>query len=77
MTKHIPKPDAQGLTQRIREESRKLGFDKVGIRRVERLDERNRLAEWLANGNHGEMQWMARDYERRLDPSTLLRKPVL
>ncbi len=72
MTKLTPRLEVQGWTQRIKEKALELGFNKVGMRRVERLDDRNRLEEWLAEGNHGEMQWMARDSERRLDPSRVL-----
>ena len=72
MTNLTPRLDAQGWNQRINEKARELGFAKSGIRRVERLDDRNRLEEWLAEGNHGEMQWMARNSDRRLDPSKVL-----
>jgi len=71
MTKPIPRLEVQNWTQRVKEKALELGFDKVGIRRVERLDKRNRLEEWLAGGNQGEMQWMARNPERRLDLSQL------
>ena len=71
MTKPIPRLEVQNWTQRVKEKALELGFDKVGIRRVERLDKRNCLEEWLAGGNQGEMQWMARNPERRLDLSQL------
>src|SRR5580765_3433090 len=45
------------------------GFHKVGLVRAEPLDEEApRLKEWLARGYHGEMSWMARDVEKRLNP---------
>jgi epoxyqueuosine reductase len=48
------------------------GFHKVGIIRAEPLDEEApRLKEWLAHGYHGEMSWMARDVEKRLNPLEL------
>jgi epoxyqueuosine reductase len=48
------------------------GFQKVGIVRAEPLDsEAPRLKEWLARGYHGEMSWMARDVEKRLNPLEL------
>lgn len=34
-------------------------------------EEAPRLKEWLARGYHGEMSWMARDVEKRLDPLEL------
>ncbi|HEX6283670.1 MAG TPA: tRNA epoxyqueuosine(34) reductase QueG [Pyrinomonadaceae bacterium] len=48
------------------------GFHKVGIVRAEPLaEEAPRLKEWLARGYHGEMAWMARDVEKRLDPRAI------
>ncbi len=62
----------ESLQAAIREKAKRLGFAKIGISRAERLDERNGLDEWLAAGNHGEMLWMGRDTEKRLDPRALL-----
>src|SRR5205085_10749196 len=46
------------------------GFHKVGIVRAEPLaEEQQNLREWLARGYQGEMAWMARDVEKRLDPA--------
>ena len=57
------------LTSAIKERALLEGFHKVGIVRAERLvDEAPRLKEWLARGYHGEMSWMAREVEKRLDP---------
>ena len=48
------------------------GFHKVGIVRAEPLaEEAPRLKEWLARGYHGEMAWMVRDVEKRLDPRAI------
>jgi epoxyqueuosine reductase len=56
----------------IKERARAEGFHKVGIIRAEPLGaEAPRLKEWLARGYHGEMSWMARDVEKRLDPREL------
>jgi epoxyqueuosine reductase len=53
----------------IKERALLEGFHKVGIVRAEPLaEEASRLKEWLARGYHGEMSWMARDVEKRLDP---------
>lgn len=60
------------LSQKIKDRARGLGFDKVGIVRAEALaTERGRLENWLARGFHGEMQWMAREPEKRADPRLL------
>jgi epoxyqueuosine reductase len=61
------------LTARIRERAFELGFDKVGIVPAAPLSgERARLEEWLRRGYHGEMNWMARDTERRADPRLVM-----
>ena len=53
----------------IKAKAREIGFQKVGIARAELLSEEvTRLHEWLANGYHGEMAWLAREPEKRLDP---------
>jgi epoxyqueuosine reductase len=58
-----------GFTDEIKKQALREGFDKVGVVRAERLDaEAPRLKEWLARGHHGEMAWMARDVEKRLNP---------
>jgi epoxyqueuosine reductase len=58
--------------QSIKERALAEGFHKVGIVRAEPLAaEATRLREWLARGYHGEMSWMARDVEKRLDPRQL------
>lgn len=62
----------ESLQVAIREKAKELGFVKIGISRAERLDERNGLNEWLAAGRHGEMLWMGRNADMRLDPRTLL-----
>ncbi|HKS09230.1 MAG TPA: tRNA epoxyqueuosine(34) reductase QueG [Pyrinomonadaceae bacterium] len=58
--------------QSIKERALAEGFHKVGIVSAEPLDEEApRLKEWLARGYHGEMSWMARDVEKRLNPREL------
>jgi len=58
--------------QSIKERALFEGFDKVGIVRAEPLEqETSRLKEWLARGYHGEMSWMARDVDKRLNPTEL------
>jgi epoxyqueuosine reductase len=48
------------------------GFVSAGFARLERLNERDDFfSQWLAEGRAGEMAWLARDPERRLDPRLL------
>ncbi|MBV8362139.1 MAG: tRNA epoxyqueuosine(34) reductase QueG [Deltaproteobacteria bacterium] len=50
----------------------RLGFALVGFARINRLDRREGFfLRWIAEGRVGEMGWLAREPERRLDPHTL------
>jgi epoxyqueuosine reductase len=60
------------FTQEISAKAKELGFAKIGISRAEKLDDRNSLEEWLAEGRHGEMLWMGRNPEKRVDPLKVL-----
>lgn len=56
----------------IKERALAEGFHKVGIVSAEPLaQEAPRLKEWLLRSYHGEMSWMARDVEKRLNPREL------
>ena len=60
------------LTDRIKAEARAAGFDAVGIARAEvGAREQARLDAFVAEGQYGEMGWMADTHERRRDPQTL------
>jgi epoxyqueuosine reductase len=56
----------------IREEARRLGFDRVGFAEAGVHEHAGRLREWLRLGRHGTMRWMARDPARRADPRLAL-----
>lgn len=74
------------LEARIKREALSLGFDAVGIARVETGPQPAlsghspsfmqllfiRLSEWLRRGFHGRMDWMAREPARRADPKAVL-----
>jgi epoxyqueuosine reductase len=61
------------LSEKIKAHGLEIGFHKVGITRAERLsEESNRLFRWLDAGFHGEMAWMHRWAEKRVDPSLIL-----
>jgi epoxyqueuosine reductase len=56
----------------IRERAAALGFDAVGIARVEPVaHQSSRLADFLAAGHHAGMDWMAANADRRADPRVL------
>ncbi len=58
-----------GLNDEVRERMRALGFARVGVARAEALEpEGDQLRTWLAEGRHGQMDWMARTADVRADP---------
>lgn len=60
------------LSEKIKQKSLEIGFHKIGIIRAEPLPEEGKLfGEWLAKNYHGEMQWLAREPEKRTDPKIL------
>ncbi|MBL0322724.1 MAG: tRNA epoxyqueuosine(34) reductase QueG [Ignavibacteria bacterium] len=60
-------------TARIKVAARALGFDAVGIARVEPLTEAyTHYEEWLRKGYHGAMGYMERNGESRRDVSAIL-----
>lgn len=60
------------LAAKIKKKAIELGFCKVGIVRAEPLAEESpRLFEWLGRGYHGEMAWMSREPEKRVEPKLI------
>src|SRR5437588_9041176 len=60
------------LAERIIEWGRALGFAEIGISDTELAEEETRLVAWLAEGRHGEMDYMARHGARRARPAELI-----
>ncbi|MBK9270334.1 MAG: tRNA epoxyqueuosine(34) reductase QueG [Saprospiraceae bacterium] len=57
----------------VKKELESLGFGQVGIVRSHRLDkEAKLLEEWLNRGNHGQMSYMERYFDLRVDPQHFL-----
>ncbi len=56
----------------IRSKALELGFEKVGIARLGVAPHAAFLREWLSREFHGEMAYMARGPERRVDPAKVL-----
>lgn len=67
----MPAIDSAALGERIVAAARAQGFDRAGIARLEPTRESAFFADWIARGHHGEMAWLARNVEKRVDPSTL------
>lgn len=55
----------------IREQGRRLGFSAIGVARADPGPAVASLRAWLAEGCHGEMDYMARHAELRADPASL------
>jgi len=65
-------PPSDGLPERIRARALALGFDAVGFARAEvAAVARAEFLDFLAQGCHGDMDWLARNAERRADPRAL------
>jgi epoxyqueuosine reductase len=69
-----PRPtlDYHALVARIRDWGRELGFPQVGISGTDLGEPEARLLDWLADGYHGEMEYMARHGTRRSRPAALV-----
>ncbi len=60
------------LSAKIKEKALDIGFHKIGIVAAEPLrKEGEHLREWLGAGFHGQMAWLAREPEKRTDPTVL------
>jgi epoxyqueuosine reductase len=66
-------PDPLTLARALKAEAARLGFDACGIARAEPLqEEARRLEQWLHEGRHGTMGWMAAHFDLRTDPRRLV-----
>jgi epoxyqueuosine reductase len=63
--------DYAALAERIRQWGQELGFQAVGIADADLSAAEPRLLDWLAQGRHGEMEYMARHGALRARPAEL------
>lgn len=57
----------------IKQEAVRLGFSFVGVSKAEFLEEEApRMEAWLKNDMHGQMSYMERNFDKRLDPRLLV-----
>jgi epoxyqueuosine reductase len=62
----------ESLTAKIKGKAHDLGFCRVGIVPAETLTEESPgFFKWLDRGYHGEMAWMNREPEKRIDPKLI------
>ena len=52
--------------------AKSLGFDDCRIAPARPAAHRELFEQWIAEGKHGDMAWMARNLERRSDPRIVL-----
>jgi len=64
--------DPETLTERVKGLALAVGFDLVGIAPAEPSPQTQRLRPWLAHGYAGEMHYLARRVEERVDPRKVL-----
>lgn len=63
----------QQLTDAVKAEANRLGFEGCGFAKAGFLDdEARRLEQWLHAGKHGKMHWMENHFDKRVDPTKLV-----
>lgn len=65
-------PEAAALKASIRAHGLTLGFGKIGFADTDLADTERDLEQWLGEGRHGEMEWMARHGTKRTRPAELV-----
>jgi len=65
--------DKYKLSEIIKSEALSIGFLSCGISKAEFLsEEAPKLEHWLKSGLNGEMSYMERNFDKRLDPTLLV-----
>lgn len=61
------------VSEFIKKAALSVGFDACGIARAEELiEDAAFLRQWLSEKNHGEMHYLERNFEKRIDPQLLV-----
>ena len=66
------RPDLDALAARIKQWAREAGFQRCGISGVTLDEDEHHLRDWLAQGLHGSMHWMASHGDKRSRPDALV-----
>jgi len=64
--------DRAGLASRVKSLALSLGFDLAGIASPESGPDTRFFAEWVGRGHAGEMEWLERRADERVEPARLL-----
>jgi epoxyqueuosine reductase len=73
MTALSAQPDSHQLAAEIKQRARAMGFDLVGIAPATPSKYRDYFRQWLDDGQHGTMEYLAKRFEERTDPAVYLR----
>jgi epoxyqueuosine reductase len=65
-------PDHAALAELIRTWGHELGFQQLGVAGIELGQDEAHLRDWLAKGQHGRMDYMARHGDKRSRPAELV-----
>jgi len=65
-------PDTEALKARVRQWGLELGFQQVGFADTDLATAERDLDQWLAEGRHGDMEWMGRHGRKRTRPDELV-----
>ena len=66
-----PNMKLDALAKSIKTWGRELGFQQTGITGIDLPEDERHLLDWLAQGRHGEMAYMARHGNKRSRPALL------
>ena len=72
MESNLSNTNFSDLTRNIKTWGKELGFDEIGISDTDLSAEENHLQQWLHDGRHGDMDYMARHGTKRARPHELV-----
>lgn len=75
-TQPLSEEELKLLAQEIKGWGKELGFQAIGITDTDLSEHEDYLTDWLAKGNHGEMDYMQRHGTRRSRPEELIPNTV-
>src|SRR5437762_10598349 len=71
-TRQLGSDRLQALLAQLREDGARLGFSQIGVADVDLSDAEGGLMQWLDNGFHGAMAYMAAHGLKRARPAQLV-----
>lgn len=68
----LTEQDLAGLKRQLAGWGAELGFQQVGVSDIDLAEAERRLGQWVADGHHGEMEYMQRHGSKRSRPAELV-----